>query len=44
MEMDEAVDELLQVLEGSVNAFSVYLQTGGRFRQILMKRGQVVPP
>ena len=44
MEMDEAVDKLLQVLEGSDNAFGVYPQTGGRFPQSLMKIGQVVPP
>ena len=44
MEMNEAVDEPLQVLEGGDDAFSVYPRDGGRFLSGLMKIGQVVPP
>ena len=44
MDMDEAVDEPLQVLECVVHAYSVYPQNDGRFLQRLMKIGQVVSP
>ena len=44
MEMDEAVDKPLQVLEGVVPAFSVYPRNDGRFLQSLMKIGQLVSP
>ena len=37
MEMDEAVDEPLQVLECVVHAFSVYLRNNSRFLQSLVK-------
>ena len=44
MEMDEAVDEPLQVLEGGDDAFDGYPRTGERFLLSLMKIGSVVPP
>ena len=37
MDMDEAVDEPLQVLECVVNAFSVYPRNDGRSLQSLVK-------
>ena len=37
MDMDEAVDEPLQVLECVVHAYSVYPQNDGRFLQRLVK-------
>ena len=43
MDMDEAVDEPLQVLEGGDDAFSVYSRTSWRFLPSLMKIGQGVP-
>ena len=39
MDMDEAVDEPLQVLECVVHAFSVYPPNDGRVIQSLMKIG-----
>ena len=42
MEMDEAVDEPLQLLEDVDDAFGMYLPSGGRFLPSLMKIGQVV--
>ena len=44
MDMDEAVDEPLEVLEFVVHAYSVYLRNDDRFLQRLMKIGQVVSP
>ena len=44
MDMDEAVDEPLEVLEFVVHAYSVYPRNDGRFLQRLMKIGQVVSP
>ena len=37
MDMDEAVDEPLQVVEGVVHAFSVCPRNDGRFLQSLVK-------